>query len=371
MKVPYSYLDRKYSDSSIRKRILGEIEESVLEGDFTLGKRIEMFERSFSELTGIKNSIAVSSGTTAIELGLRANNIGFNNKVITAPNTFYATVNAIAAVGAIPVFVDADETYNINPSLLEERLKLGDINAIMPVHLTGRPADMRKILPLSEKYGVVIVEDAAQAIDARIGGIHVGGRENKIAGFSMHPLKNLDVWGDAGIVTTNDDRKAEVVRQLRNQGLSDRDNWSRYGHNYRMDPLQAIVALNLMQNVHKWTDMRIANATYYDSNLSDINEVKIPKRDSDIREVFHTYVVQVERRDELQKYLQQNGIETKIHYPIPLHLQPAARHLGYKKGDFPEAEKQSERIITFPVHTWLKEEERKYVVQKVKEFYRG
>ncbi len=364
MKVEYSYLKEQFKNP---EKILKSVEELVREGDFTLGRRVEEFEQKFTRLTHTKYAIGVSSGTAALYLSLKALNI-HDGEVITPPNTFFATVNALVAAGAKPKFVDVGDDYNINPELIEAAIN-EHTKAIMPVHLTGRPADMKSIIQIACKYDLPVVEDAAQAIDARIDNFFVGNFGNA-AGFSFHPLKNLNVWGDAGMIVTNDSNLDILLRELRNQGLKDRDTWIRYGHNLRLAPLQAAVGIHLIEDTIELTEKRIKNAQDYDSYLGEIKEIKIPQRKSNIREVFHTYVVEVEKRDALHNYLNVHGIEAKIHYPLPLHLQPATKDMNHKEGDFPNAERQAKRIISLPVHSYLKEEEKEYVLAKIREFYK-
>src|SRR3990167_5623849 len=327
MRVKYSYLEEQFKNPDY---ILRDLEKLVKRGDFTLGKEVEIFEKRFAQLASAKFAVGVSSGTAALLLGLQAVGVGHDDEVITAPNTFFASVNAIAAVGAKPVFVDVGEDYNINSEL---------------------------------------IEDAAQAIGANYRGRHVG-NFGDTGGFSFHPLKNLNVWGDAGMIITNNPDISVSLCELRNQGLKDRDTWTRYGHNLRISSLQALVGKHLIKDTSDLTERRIANALNYDKELRDIEEITFPQRMIELREVFHTYVIQAERRDELNKYLNEKGIESKIHYPVPLHLQPATKYLGYKKGDFPQTEMQAERIISLPVHPYLKEREKKKVIETIKEFYR-
>jgi len=365
MRVKYSYLEEQFKNPDY---ILRDLEKLVKRGDFTLGKEVEIFEKRFAQLASAKFAVGVSSGTAALLLGLQAVGVGHDDEVITAPNTFFASVNAIAAVGAKPVFVDVGEDYNINSELIENAIN-ERTKAIMPVHLTGRPAAMNEIVDIARKHGLKVIEDAAQAIGANYRGRHVG-NFGDTGGFSFHPLKNLNVWGDAGMIITNNPDISVSLCELRNQGLKDRDTWTRYGHNLRISSLQALVGKHLIKDTSDLTERRIANALNYDKELRDIEEITFPQRMIELREVFHTYVIQAERRDELNKYLNEKGIESKIHYPVPLHLQPATKYLGYKKGDFPQTEMQAERIISLPVHPYLKEREKKKVIETIKEFYR-
>ena len=382
-KVPYSYLLDQFNPEGRKNmkvkyveltkqatvpEILKDIKELLLKtGDFTLGKQVRIFEERFAKLCHTKYAVGVNSGTDALFLSLKAVGIGPQDEVITVPNTFIATVGAIVATGARPVFVDVQDDYNINPDLIEKAIT-PRTKAIIPVHLTGNPADMPKIIDIAKKRNLFVIEDAAQAISASIDGKPVG--SFGITGcFSMHPLKNLNVWGDGGVITTNSDEIYKKLILLRNHGLKTRDEVEIFGYNSRLDTLQAIVANRLMNVLDKITNKRIENAKKYDEAFSKIPEIKVPPRKKNVKQVYHTYVIQVEKRDQLIKYLEENGIEAKIHYPIPVHLQNAAKYLGYKEGDFPVCEEQTKKIITLPVHQHLSDEQLEYVIKTVKQFY--
>ncbi|MFC1768262.1 DegT/DnrJ/EryC1/StrS family aminotransferase [Nanoarchaeota archaeon] len=365
MKVPFSYLERQFNDID---PILAKIKELVQTADFTLGKDLETFEHGFANICNTKHAIGVGTGTDALILSLKALGIGPGDEVITVPNTFYATVGAIDAVGAKPVFVDSNDFHVINEDLIENAIT-PKTKAILPVHLYGCPAYMPKILEIAKNHNLKVVEDSCQAISAEIDGKRTGSFGDA-GGFSLHPLKNLNVWGDGGIIVTNSDELNDKLRKIRNHGLVNRDECEFWGINCRLDSLQAVVGNHLMKDTDFITNERIKNAQFYDSELSTIPQITIPMRRLNVRHVFHTYVVKAERRDELLNFLIENGVEAKVHYPIPMHLQMAAKDLGYKKGDFPVAEAQSESIITLPHHQHLTAEEKEYVVTKIKEFYK-
>jgi dTDP-4-amino-4,6-dideoxygalactose transaminase len=365
MKVKYSYLDTQFSDS---EEVLASLRELLKTGQFTLGPAVEEFETRFATLCGTRFAIGVSSGTDALMLILQALEIRPGDEVITAPNSFIATAGAIAMVGATPVFVDVAEDYNINPHLIEQAIT-PRTKAVLPVHLTGNPAAMPQILELSYRHGLHVIEDAAQAIGASIDGRPVGSW-GVAAGFSLHPLKNLNVWGDGGMVVTDSEEVAERVRLLRNHGLKNRDEVDIFGYNSRLDTLQAIVACHLMEKLEEITNARIRNAQIYDAALSKLRgTLTLPPRKQGVRQVYHTYVIQAQKRDRLSTFLAERGIETKVHYPIPIHLQKAARHLGYKHGDFPVCEAQCNSILTLPVHQHLTDQEISYVVDNIGKFY--
>lgn len=367
MQVPYSYLDRQFAEIDAT---LETIRALVRSGDFTLGAPVGQFEDRFAALQGAQFAIGVNSGTDALALSLRGLGVGPGDEVVTTPNTFIATVGAIVQVGARPVFVDVGPDYNLNPQLIEAAIT-PRTRALLPVHLCGRPADMRAIMEIASRHGIPVVEDAAQAINAAIHGQPVG-NFGATGCFSLHPLKNLNVWGDGGVIVTNSVETRDRLRLLRNHGLSTRDDIEMFGVNSRLDSLQALVGLSLIDQTVAITDARIRNAARYDAAFADLNDViRLPPRDPGVREVYHTYVIQARDRDDLLGYLLERGVEAKVHYPVPLHLQPAARHLGYRQGDFPVTESQANSILTLPVHQHLEPAEVDYVIDAVVRFYRG
>jgi dTDP-4-amino-4,6-dideoxygalactose transaminase len=365
-KMKVSYLDLPRGTNATE--ILRALREQLKVCNFTLGPEVGEFEAKFAALHGTKQAIGLNSGTDALFLTMKAVGIGPGDEVITVPNSFIATAAAIANTGARPVFVDAGDDYNINPDLIEEAVT-PRTRAILPVHLTGDPADMPRIMEIAHRYGLLVIEDACQAVSASINGKPVG--SFGISGcFSLHPLKNLNVWGDGGVVTTDSDELAEKLRLMRNHGLKNRDECEFFAYNSRLDTVQAIVGLRLMPALEAATEARIRHARTYDEAFSQLGElIKVPPRKAQVRQVFHTYVVQAKDRDNLHEYLCSNGVEAKIHYPIPIHLQKASRYLGYKEGDFPQCEAQARSIITLPVHQHLTEEQLQYVIATVNRFY--
>jgi len=365
VKVPYSYLEQQFADV---ESYLNDVRALVKAGDFTIGRALTEFEERFANLLGLPYAIGVGTGTDALMLSLKILGVGHGDEVITTPNTFVAVVGAIAMAGARPVFVDNNEEYTIDVAKIENAVT-PRTKAIMPVHLTGCPADMPTIMQIAERHNLIVVEDAAQAILASIDGKSVGSW-GVTAGFSLHPLKNLNVWGDGGVIVTRSQELRDKLRLFRNHGMTTRDEIAFWSHNCRLDTLQAVIANRLIGEVHAITDQRIANAKRYDDAFADLPEyIRIPPRRPNVKQVFHTYVIRVKDRHRLYTYLNENGVEAKIHYPIPLHLQKAAAGLGYKEGDFPVAESDAKSIITLPVHQHLKAAERDYVIDKVREFY--
>ena len=340
----------------------------VSTGLFTLGPELQEFETKFAQLHQVKYAIGVANGTDALILIMKALGIGTGDEVITAPNSFIATAGSIAMVGARPVFVDVDQSYNIDPSLIEKAIT-SKTKAILPVHLTGSPADMSAINKVAKKHKLYVIEDAAQAVSAVYKNKPVGSW-GIAAEFSLHPLKNLNIWGDGGMITTNDSKLYEKLKMWRNHGLKNRDECEFFAHNARLDTLQAALGSMLIEKINDVTDIRRRNADFYDRQLKSLSpNVIVPPRRSNVRDVFHTYVIQVMNRPELIKFLDKVGIESKVHYPIPLHLQKAAEYLGYKKGDFPVTESQTEKILSLPIHQYLTKNQLIYVAQKIKEFY--
>lgn len=364
MHVNFSYLDRQFADVDA---YLADLKALVLSGDFTLGAAVTQFEQAFAQVTGIPHAVGVGSGTDALILSLKALGIGPGDEVITAPNTFIATVGAIAMAGARPVFVDSDEGYTLDPTQLEAAIT-PRTKAIMPVHYTGNVADMPAIAAIAERHGLAMVEDACQAIGGQRDGLPVGSW-GASAGFSLHPLKNLNVWGDGGVIVTRDAELAAKLRLLRNHGLINRDEVASFGGNSRLDSLQAVIGNRLIGDTASITARRIAHAQRLDAGLADVPEIRIPTRLPGVRHVYHLYIVRAERRDALLAHLQAAGVEAKIHYPIPVHLQPAARDLGYRAGDFPVAEEDTRVCLTLPAHQHLTEAELDYVVAQVRAFY--
>ena len=364
-KINHNYLGEQFSDY---KKILDKIERVVKKGDFTLGSAVDAFEKRYAETIGVKHAIGVGSGTDALFLSLKALGIQEGDEVITCPFTFYATVGAIVTAGARPIFVDSKEDYNIDPEKIERSIT-NRTKAIVPIHWSGKPCDMHSIQSIAEKYDLPIVEDACHGILASYRG-HMAGTFGLAGCFSMHPLKNLNVWGDAGIVCTSDDEFADKIRLMRNHGLTGRDCCTMFAYNSRLDTIQAVVADHLLDKLPEITQKRISNALYLDQKMENIECVTIPPRDANsVKQVFHIYSLRFERRDELQNYLQKCGIDAKIHYPVPMHLQPAAKEYGYKKGDFPIAESISRTVLSLPVHEFVKPRQLDEMVNAIERFY--
>lgn len=368
-KVRYSYLQQQFDKP---EQIFEGIRQLLQTGAFTLGPQVEQFEKSFAALIGTKHAIGVGSGTDALKLPLKALGIGHGDEVITAANTFIATAGAINEIGARPVFVDATKYYTMNVDQVEKAIT-PKTKAIMPVHLTGEPVDMGPLMAIAKKHNLPIVEDACQSILCEIDGQRAG-TFGAAAGFSLHPLKNLNVWGDAGVVVTNSDEVANKLRLLRNHGMKNRDEIAVFGYNSRLDTLQAIVGNWLIPQTKDITAQRRKNAAYYDEAFSKMNGmIRLAPRRSNVHQVYHLYMFEVEEahRNKLHSYLLSKGIEAKVHYPIPLFLQEGLKFLGYKPGDFPETERQAREILTLPVDQHLSREEADYCIHHVQKYFQN
>ena len=352
LKINHSYLVEQFADYS---KIFKEVEKVVKKGDYTLGREVDICEKNFAKRTGAKFAISVGNGTDALLLSLKALNIGPGDEVITVPYTFVATVGSIVTAGAKPVFVDIKEDYNMDENKIKAAITK-KTKAIMPVHWAGRPCEMDKIYSIAKKYNLNIVQDSAHVIGARFKNKHLVNFGDTCT-YSMHPLKNLNVWGDGGFIVTNKKALAEKLYLIRNHGLKDRNNVEIFGYNSRLDSIQAAVANFKMKNkLDNITSKRIKNSKLLDKFLSKNKNIITVKRAKYLKEVFHLYHINVKNlkiRDLLQKFLIKNNVDAKVHYPIPVHLQRAAKYLKYKKGDFPVAEKMANTSLSLPVHEFI------------------
>ena len=368
-KVRYSYLPQQFGQTD---DLWEQLKKFVPSGDFTLGEPLAKFEGRFAELIGAKHAIGVGSGTDALKLGLKAVGVGHGDEVITAANTFIATVGAINELGATPVFVDVNDTFCMDVSKVEAAITKRT-KAIMPVQLTGEITDMAALMKLADGYKLPVIEDACQGILAAAPGpdgrLKNGGTWGVAGGFSLHPLKNLNVWGDGGVVVTSDDQVAKTLRLLRNHGMRNRDEIEILGFNSRLDTLQAVVGNWLIGTTHDITAKRIANGAYYDAAFSQMPGIRVPARRANVRRVFHLYMVFGDDRDGLFQHCLDNGIEAKIHYPIPLYLQDALKHLRHKEGDFPVTDRHAKSILSFPCDQHLTRAEQDLVIDTVRSFY--
>ncbi len=365
MNVPLFTLNRQH------EKLMDELMKATLEviksGKFILGPQVSEFEEKVADYLGVKYAVGVGNGTDAISIALSAIGINPGDEVITTPFTFVATAETIAMLGAKPVFVDIDpDTFNINPELIEERIT-EKTRAIIPVHLYGQAAEMDRILEIAKKYDLFVIEDTAQGIGATYRGRKLG-TIGDVGTFSFFPTKNLGALGDGGLVVTNNEEIFKKVKSLRVHG-SPRKYYHEYlGYNSRLDTLQAAYLIVKLPHTDEWNRKRREIADFYNENLKDV--VRVPREKEGNYHIYHQYSIRTEKRDELRNFLNERGIGTAIHYPIPLHLQPAFSYLGYKEGDFPEAEKAAREVLSLPVFPELTEDEKNYVVEKIKEFFR-
>jgi dTDP-4-amino-4,6-dideoxygalactose transaminase len=364
-KIPY--VDMAGQHAALKDELLEAVDRVLTHGRFILGEEVAEFERHFAALCRVPYAVALNSGTDALVLSLRALGIGPGEEVITAPNSFIASAGCVALVGAKPVFVDVREDYNLNPDLIEMAVT-PRTKAILPVHLTGRPAEMDPIMEIARRHNLHVIEDAAQAVLAEYKGRRVGSF-GQVGCFSLHPLKTLNACGDGGVVVTVSRELCEKIQLLRNLGLRTRENAVLWSGNSRLDTLQAALLLVKLKYVEEWTEKRRANARLYQKELSGLTSVHVPTDQPYEWAVYHTFVVQADRRDELKHFLEQEGIGTQIHYPKPIHLQSAAVGLGYHRGDFPVAERQAGRILSLPIYPGLQPEEIEFIAATIRRFY--
>tara|TARA_B100000953_G_scaffold284660_1_gene264590 strand:+ start:751 stop:1851 length:1101 start_codon:yes stop_codon:yes gene_type:complete len=363
MRIPFVNPGLQYK--GLRKEILKRFDEISLTGNYVLGKELEQFERNFADFCGTSFAIGVGNGSDALSFSLLALGIGDGDEVITVPNSFVACAWTIVNAGAKPVFVDVQKDFNINPSLIEKAIT-SKTKAIMPVHLTGRVADMEAIQKIATINNLSVIEDAAQAVGASYKD-KKSGSFGDTGCFSMHPLKNLHVHGDGGVITTNNELLYEKIIKMRNHGLKNRNESEFWGWNSRLDEIQASIASLKLNYLEEWNDRFREIALYYINELTGL--VDLPAIKEFEKPVFHRFIIQHDQRDNLRDYLTKNGIQTAINYPLPLHLHEASKNLGYKKGDFPIAEKQAKKILSLPIYPELKNSEIKYIVVCIKKFF--
>jgi dTDP-4-amino-4,6-dideoxygalactose transaminase len=363
MKV--SLLDLKAEYAGLRDEILPALERVCQNSAFVLGPEVEAFEREFADFCGTKHCVALSTGTAALHLGLLALGVQTDDEVITCPNTFLATAEAITYCGAVPVFVDIDPaTGNLDPKLIERSIT-PRTRAILPIHLYGRAADMDAIREIGARHNIRILEDAAQAHGARYRGRRVGGLGHAAA-FSFYPTKNLGAYGEGGALTTDDDQIAKFVRAARNHGQTARYEHEFVGYNYRMQGFQGAVLRIKLRHLYAWTKRRQEIAREYRRALA-CARVEFPVDDPRDECVYHQFVIYVDNRSAMISHLAAREIETVIHYPKPVHLQPAYSSLGCPQGTFPRVERACDRVLSLPINPQLTDEQVAYVAKAVRE----
>lgn len=372
MKVPF--LDLKTQYESIKSEIHRSMDQVFNNTQFVLGDAVKEFEENFASAHNVKYCFAVSNGTAGNHMALWANDIGPGDEVIIPANTFIATAWGATLCGAVPVFVDCEESsYNIDPVQVANAIT-PRTKAIVAVHLYGQPANMSELAKIAKERKCILIEDAAQAHIAEFNDKKVGGLSDA-ASFSFYPGKNLGAYGEGGAVVTSNDNLAEQFRMIRDQGQSQKYYHDRFGTNYRMEGLQGAVLNVKLKYLNKWTNQRIKIAERYYELLSDIDDIILPERMEYAKHVYHLFVIQVRKtntqRRKLSQFLLNEGISTGMHYPIPLHLQNCFSYLGYSKGDFPNTEKLAERCLSLPIYPEMTTTQVDYVCLKIREFFRN
>lgn len=363
MKIPYVSLSYKKKS---KQKLINVFKKILNKGQFVGGEEVVLFEKNISKLCKTKYAVALNSGTDALTLALHLSGVKRGDEVITPPNSFIASTAVIVHLGAKPVFVDVLDDQNIDPDKIQDAITK-KTKVIMPVHLTGRMAQMDKIMKIAKKNNLIVIEDAAQSIGSKF--------KNKMSGsfgdfgcFSAHPLKNLNALGDAGYITTNNEKFYKKIKSLSNHGMDERDLIRNFGYVSRMDNLQAAFLNLKLKSLKKIIKIRRRNAEIYSKTLNrsfvHINEEKKSEFNT-----YHTFVIQVEHRDELKKFLLRKGISSSIHYPVPIHLQPASRFLGYKKGDFKKTELQAKKILTLPINENCTSKDICYISKCINQFF--
>ena len=363
MRVDFNYLPSEFGNS---KKILREWKKLIKSCDFTLGQYVEKVQLNFANYTGAKYCLAVNSGTDALILSLRSLSISSGDEVITSANTFYATAGAIVACGAKPILVDVDSRYQINANEIQKKITK-KTKAIIAVHWGGASPDMVAIKKIAKKYNLFIIEDACMGIGGLCNGKHPG-TIGDIGAFSLHPIKTLNAIGDGGFFVTNNKKIYDWAKTYRNHGMINRDQISMWGVNMRMQPLQAVVAIEGLKKIDSVIKKRNLNALYLDSKLSSLeNYISIPKRIKKDKETYSLYMILVKNRDRLYNYLKRNKIDCKIHYPIPLSSQKP--YVTKEKNGFKAANFQAKNLITLPIHQYLSKKHLDYMYKKIEIFY--
>lgn len=358
-------VDLKAQYATIQPEIDAAIQRVVSRTNFILGEEVDSFEKEFAGFCQANHCVGVASGTAALHLASLACGVEPGDEVITTPHTFIATTEAISQTGAKPIFVDIEpDGYNLDPNRVEAAIT-PKTKAILPVHLYGQPADMQSILAIARQHKLKVIEDAAQAHGAEYCGQRVGSWGD-VGCFSFYPGKNLGAFGDGGAVVTNDAEIAEKVRLLRNHGRRDKYEHLVEGYGERLDALQAAILRAKLPHLDEWNVQRRGHVNCYRKLLSHL-PLSLPNERANTKTVCHLFVIRTKRRDEIQRHLRLRGIETGVHYPIPLHLQPAYRHLGYREGDFPNTEQAVREVLSLPMYPELSDEQISQVVEAIAE----
>lgn len=364
--MPVPFLDLRQQYEGLQAEVLAAADRVFSSTQFVLGKEVEAFEEEFAAYSGTRYAVAVNSGTSALHLALLSCGVGPGDEVITTPFTFIATAAAIRYTGARPVFVDIDPvTYSIDPALVEAAITPAT-KAILPVHLYGHPADMDPLADIARRHGLVLIEDAAQAHGAEYKARRCGSL-GELGCFSFYPGKNLGAYGEGGLVTTSNPELVRTIRMLRDWGAEKRYHHVLHGFNYRMEGLQGAVLRIKLRRLEEWTEARIAHAKQYRKALAQ-SGLQLPPDTADVRSVYHIFSVMTDDRPALMASLAERGIQTGIHYPFPVHLQPAYEYLQGKPGDYPHAERAAASEVSLPMFPELTAAQRDEVVESVLEF---
>ena len=365
-------LDLKAQYAQIKAEIEPVVKEVIESQYFIMGPKVQEFEKSCAQYCDVKYALGVSSGTDALLLALMALDIKTGDEVITTTYSFFATAGCISRLNAIPVFVDIDsESYNIDPTLIEDKITK-KTKAIIPVHLYGQMADMDAINAIAKKHNLKVIEDAAQAIGSEYKNGQRAGSMGDMGCFSFFPSKNLGGFGDGGLITTNDDTLIEKLTYLRNHGAHPKYYHKMIGGNFRLDALQAAVLDVKLKYLDSWTEGRQKNADYYDASIVSrgfSNKVNVPKRLEGYRHIFNQYILRTGKRDNLIEHLKKNNIGCEIYYPVTFNNQECFKYLGYKKGDFPEAEKAADETLAIPIYSELTEAQKDYILDTIQDFF--
>ena len=364
------FVDLQAQHRALAAEIRVAVDEVLTDCNFILGRQVREFEQAFAAYVGVGHAVGVSNGLDALRIALAALGIGPGDEVIVPANTYIATALAASALGARVVLVDCDaSTYNLDPAKLERAITLRT-RVVIPVHLTGQPADMAPILEIAERRGLQVLEDAAQAHGAQYRGRPCGSMG--IAGcFSFYPAKNLGAAGDGGMIVTPNEKLARQARKLSNYGEVVKYEHTEKGLNARLDTLHAAILQVKLPHLDDWNRQRARHAQRYRQRLAGIGDIRLPGVLPECTHVYHLFMVQTSRRNALRQFLQDRGVQTGIHYPTPIHLQPAYADHGWKKGDFPVAEELASQIVSLPMFPELRDEQIDYVCERIGEFMKA
>ena len=350
------FVDLRLQYQSIKAEVDAAIARVLSNASFILGPEVQAFEEAFADYTESRFCVCVSNGTAAIQLAATACGLGAGDEVIVPANSFFATAEGVSTANCVPVFVDADPvSYTIDPTKIEAAIT-PRTRAIMPVHLYGQAADLDPIFEIAERHNLIVIEDAAQAHGSRYKGRRVGAL-GRAGCFSFYPGKNLGAYGEGGAVVTNDEEVARRVRLLRDHGSERKYVHEMVGYNFRLEGIQGAVLNVKLKYLDRWNALRREHAERYNEMLTGDNALTLPREMPYAEHIYHLYVVQVEARDRVQQRLTEAGVQTGIHYPVPIHLQPAYASLGHKAGDFPQSERQAERVLSLPMFPELTAEQ--------------